>query len=142
MAKVRGAKDVRAAIQRAPVALQDEAVEEVTASTKRMYYDAKGRFATAAAYGSFWHGKAGMQNITGTVRRLYRFSVSKKMMRGRVGILSAASSRKAWYLRFFLYGTSRQPARNVHDDAFEAEKDVYTVNQTRALKRVITKVFK
>lgn len=142
MARVRGAKNVRAALRRAPQALRDEAIEEVTASTKRMHADAKGRFATAAAYGSFWHGKAGMQSITGTVRRLYRYSISKKMMRGRVGILSAASSRKAWYLRFFLFGTSRQPARNVHDDAFEAEKDVYTVNQSRALKRALSKVFK
>jgi len=95
---------------------------------------------TAAAYAPLWHGKSGMQNITGNARRSYRYSVSETKMKGRVGLLSAATERRAFYLGFFFYGTSHQPARNAHDDAFERERDVFILNQGRALERVVRKI--
>jgi len=141
MARVRGTKAIKAAIRRAGPALQDEALKEVRESSRRMYYDAQARFNIASAYAEFYHGKLGMQNITGNARRLYRWSISKKLLRGRVGILSPMSARRVFYLSIFLYGSINQPARPVHDDAFEAERDVYTQNQTRALRRVLARVF-
>lgn len=141
MARVRGAQAVRTAIRRAGPAVQDEALKEVRASTQRMYIDAMARFDTASSYADFYHGKRGMQNITGQARRLYRWSVSKKRLVGRVGVLSAASLRRVYYLWIFLYGSVNQPARPVHDDAFEAERDVYTLNQSRALNRVLSRLF-
>lgn len=141
MAKVRGTKAVRAAIRRATPDLRAAAIKEVAASTKAMHRDVQARFNTAATYAAFHHGKPGMQNIRGVIRRLYRYSVSKKQLRGRVGILSAASMRKAWMLKFFLFGSVNQPARNVHDDAFEAEREPYIQRQKRALERVLRRLF-
>lgn len=141
MAKVRGAADVKRAIRRAGPALEDEALKEVRVSSKRMHDDAMRRFATASSYAEFWHGKPGMQNITGNARRLYRWSVSRAKLQGRVGVLSPASMRRVYYLWIFLYGSVNQPARPVHDDAFEAERDPYIANQTRALQRVLSKLF-
>ncbi|MEL6310748.1 MAG: hypothetical protein AAFQ17_00020 [Pseudomonadota bacterium] len=141
MARVRGVKEVRKAILRAPQALKDEALDEVRNSTKAMHADVRRRFNTASSYAAFWHGGVGMQNISGQLRRLYRWSVSKSQLRGRVGILSRQSARRVFYLRFFLYGTRDQPARNVHDDAFEAEREVYIDAQTKALRRVLKKIF-
>lgn len=114
---------------------------EVRKSTKAMHDDAKRRFDSAASYAEFWHGKRGMQNITGRARRLYRWSVSRAKLLGRVGVLTPMSLRRVFYLSTFLYGSVNQPARPVHDDAFEAERDVYIQNQSRALRRVLRKIF-
>lgn len=141
MARVRGVRDVKAAIRKAGPAVEEEALTEVRKSTRRMHADAKLRFDTASSYASFYHGKRGMQNITGLARRLYRWSVSKRQLKGRVGVLSAQSARRVYYLRSFLYGSVNQPARPVHDDAFEAERDNYTANQSLALKRVLRRIF-
>jgi hypothetical protein len=140
MAKIRGAKELRAAIKRAGPALRKEATAEVRASTKRMHGTVMMLLGTAAMYAPLYHGGAGMQNITGTARRSYRFSVSEARMSGRVGLLSAAAESRAFHLRFFFYGTVHQPARNAHDDAFERERDVFIDNQTKALQRVVSQI--
>lgn len=106
-----------------------------------MLSDARARLNTAAQYAELYHGKPGMQNITGTFRRLYRRSISKKQLKGRVGLLSSTSVARAPQVRWFNDGTSHQPARPFHDDAFEAEEGPYITNQTRALRRVLTKIF-
>jgi len=140
MAKVRGGKELRAALKKAPPALREEAMVEVEASTRATHARAMAGFATAGSIAPFWHGKPGMQRITGLSRRLYRWSVSKAKMHGRVGLLTPASERRAFYLRVFLFGSKDQPARNVHDDAFEEERDPYIENQERALERVLRKL--
>lgn len=131
---------MKAALRRAPRHLQDEAMKEVEASTRAMHREAMAGFAIAARYAAFWHGQIGMRNITGTARRFYRWSVSRRMMRGRVGLLSRTAERRAFYLRFFLYGTRNQPARPVHDDAFEGEREVYIQRQAQALQRVVRRL--
>lgn len=138
MAKIRGAKELRAAIKRAGPALRKEATVEVRASTKRMHSRVMALLMTSGiAYAPHWHGGAAMQNITGTARRNYRYSVSERRMSGRVGLLSPAAERRAFHLGFYLYGTRHQPARNVHDDAFEDERDTFILNQGKALQRVL-----
>lgn len=137
MAKVRGAAAVRSTLRRMPKAIREEAIKEVRASTKRMHSQVMAMLATSSSYAAFWHGQPGMQNITGTARRAYRYSVSQTQMKGRVGLLSPAAERSAFYLRFFFYGSVHQPARPVHDDAFEEERDVFIQNQGRALERVL-----
>ena len=141
MAKVKGVRELRAAIRTAPRHLQEEVLKEVRASTKRMHRDAVQRFATAARYAPFFHGQAGMRRVTGNVKRFYRQTVSKARLLGRVGLLSERANRRAFYLRFFLDGTITQPARPVHDDAFEAERETFIINQKRALKKALTKIF-
>lgn len=140
MAKIRGAKELRAALRRAPADLKDEAMKEVKASTDRMHRRVMELLATASSYAEFWHGKPGMQNITGAARRNYRKSVSRVRMQGRVGLLSSSAERAAFYLRFFFYGTSHQPARPAHDEAFEDEKDTFIENQGKALERVLRRL--
>lgn len=146
MAKIRGAKELRAAIRKMPPDLKAEATKEVRASTKRMHRKVMELLNSAASYAPFWHGKPGMQNVTtalhaaGTARRNYRYSVVKQGMTGRVGLLSPAAERTAFHMRFFLYGTVHQPARNVHADAFESERDVFIDNQTKALGRVLSRL--
>lgn len=140
MVKIRGAKEVRAAIRAAGPDLRREAGKEVQASTKRMHREAMQMFATAATFAPFWHGKDGMQSITGAARRAYRYSTTRDGLKGRVGLLSSAALGRAFYLRFFLYGTAHQPARNVHDLAFEGERDVFMVNQGHALENVLRRM--
>lgn len=140
MAKIRGAKELRAAIKRAPAELRKEATDEVKASTKRMHETVMQLLNSAAIYAPLYHGGPGMQNITGNARRNYRYSIVDKGMRGRVGLLSPAAESKAFYLRMFFTGTVHQPARPAHDDAFEQERDVYIANQSRALARVIARL--
>lgn len=138
MAKIRGAKELRAAIRRAGPELRKQATAEVRASTKRMHSRVMRMLLTSGmAYAPHWHGKAAMQNITGNARRNYRYSVSERMMRGRVGLLSPAAESRAFYFRFYLFGTVHQPSRNVHDAAFEQERDVFIDNQQKALERVV-----
>lgn len=137
MAKIRGAKELRAAIKRAPKHLRDEATKEVRASTRRMHRHARELFNSAAQFAPLYHGGPGMQNITGLARSLYRYSLIDRGMRGRVGLLSASSESRGYYLRIFLSGSEHQPARPVHDVAFEAERDTFLVNQRRALGRVL-----
>ena len=140
MAKIRGSKELKAAIRRAGPDLRKEATAEVRKSTKQMHTTFMMLLNSAASYAAFWHGKPGMQNITGTARRSYRWSVSENRMSGRVGLLTPASERRAFHLGFFLYGTVHQPARNAHDDAFERERDVFIQNQGQALARVLRKI--
>lgn len=140
MVKISGARELRAAIKRAGPDLRAEAGREVKESTKRMHQEAMAGFATASAFAPFWHGKDGMQNISGAARRAYRQSVSRDGLTGRVGLLSSSALGKAFYLRFFLYGTSHQPARNVHDQAFEGERDAYVANQARAMTNVLRRM--
>ncbi len=140
MAKIRGAKELRAAIRNAPKDLRDEATKEVRASTIRMHRTVQMLLNSAAIYAPLWHGKAGMQNITGDARRSYRYSVVDKGMRGRVGLLSSQAERAAFHLRFFFYGSVHQPSRNAHDDAFERERDTYIDNQGKALERVLVRM--
>ncbi len=142
MAKTRGFRELRRRINRAPKVLQDEVLKEVRASTKRMHRDVIRKFETAASYAPFFHGEPGMRRVTGNARRFYRFSISKKRLLGRVGLLSRRAQKKAFYLHFFLYGTINQPARPVHDDQFEIEREVFYVNQKRALERVLPKLFR
>lgn len=140
MARVRGAKELRAAIKRLPADLRTEASKEVRASTMAMHRKVIELLSSAASYAPFWHGKAGMQNVTGAARRSFRYSVVDKGLTGRVGLLSAAAEQKAFYLRFFLHGSVHQPARNVFDDAFEGERDVFIANQLRALTSVLARL--
>lgn len=141
MAKIRGTRELKAAIRRAGPALRKEATEEVRASTKRMHSRVMALLMTSGiAYSPHWHGGAAMQNITGNARRNYRYSVSERRMSGRVGLLSPAAERRAFYLGFYLYGTVHQPSRNVHDDAFEAERDIFIDNQGKALERVLRQI--
>lgn len=140
MAKIRGAKELRAAIKRAGPDLRAEATKEVRESTRRMHRKVMELFNSSAIYAAFWHGGAGMQNISGNARRAYRYSIADRGMKGRVGLLSGAAEANAFYLRFFLSGTRHQAARPVHDDAFEAERDVYINNQGKALDRVLARM--
>jgi hypothetical protein len=137
MARIRGAKELRASLKKMSPALKNEAMKEVEASTKRMHETARMLMGTAAIYAPLWHGGAGMQDITGAARRNYRRSILRSQMRGRVGLLTPAAERAAFYLRFFIDGTVHQPARNFHDDAFERERDVFIRNQGLALERVL-----
>lgn len=137
MAKIRGAKELRRDIRALPAELRAEATKEVRESTKRMHRRVMQLLASAAFYAPFWHGGAGMQDITGAARRSYRYSVIDKGMRGRVGQLSPTAQRNGFYLRFFFYGSRHQPARPAHDEAFEDERDVFIANQGAALKRVL-----
>ena len=141
MARVRGGAQVRAALKRAPARLREEALEEVIASSKRMHDRAMRVFDTASSYARFYHGRTGMQNISGNARRYYRRTVSRATLVGRVGLLSGAANRNAFYLRYFNDGTSNQPARPVHDDAFEAEREAYIQAQTKALASVLKRLF-
>jgi len=139
--RLKGVKQLRAAILRADPELREEVLEEVENSTARMLSDARNRLNSAASYAEFHHGKRGMQNITGTFRRLYRRSISKKQLKGRGGLLSSTSVARAPQVRWFNDGTINQPARPFHDDAFEAEEDRFIKNQAPALRRALTKVF-
>lgn len=139
--KIHGVREIRRAIRRAPPILQEEAMREVRESTRAMHRAAMIGFNTASKYAAFYHGKMGMQSLSGIARRSYRYSVSSKRLSGRVGLLSSTSASRAFYLYFFMYGTVNQPARPVHDDAFDGEKDRYIDEQTKALRRVLSAIF-
>lgn len=141
MAKVRGAQDVRRAIKRAGPELEKQALQEVRKSSKRMYDDTMSGLNTASEYARFYHGGVGMQQLTGLFRRNYRWSISKRKLTGRVGFLSARAARAAYYAKWFFYGSENQPARPVHDDAFEANREPYIKAQTVALRSVLTRIF-
>lgn len=141
MAKIRGVREIRKAIHRAGPALEDEALEEVRKSSQAMYRAARANLDRASQFAPLYHGGAGMQNITGIARRNYRWSISKRQLKGRVGLLSSTANKKAFYLRFFNDGTVHQPARPFHDRAFEGERDTYLANQGVALRRVLAKLF-
>ncbi|MEY8117645.1 hypothetical protein AB9F26_05160 [Falsihalocynthiibacter sp. BN13B15] len=140
MAKIRGAKELRRALKHAPSALRKEATEEVKISSQTMYRRVMAGLATAGRLAPLWHGKIGMQRITGNARRFYRHSVSEKKMSGRVGLLTPGAHRSAFYLRMFFYGTYRQPARNIHEEVFEDEADGFVKAQQKALDRVVRKL--
>ena len=106
MVKLRGVKEIRAAIKRAGPDLRKAATKEVKVSIDRMHREAMQGFDGASMFAPFWHGKDGMQSITGAARRAYRKSVSRDGMTGRVGLLSSSALGHAYYLKFFLYGTS------------------------------------
>lgn len=142
MAKIVGVKQVKRAIRRAGDELTEEALVEVRKSTKAMFDDARAGFDTAGDIAPLYHGQRGMQSVSGVARRFYRWSVSKARLSGRVGLLSERANRMAFYLRFFNDGTVNQPARPVHDNAFENERETFIGNQTEALDRVLRKVFK
>lgn len=141
MAKVRGAKEVRRAIKRAGPEVQEMALKNVRKSAQQMHRDTMNGLETAAAYGPFYHGGLGMRRITGIFRRNYRWSISKTRLTGRVGFLSARAARAAFYASMFFYGTQTQPARPVHDDAFEANRESYIRNQTVGLRAALARIF-
>lgn len=141
MVKIRGSKELRAALRKAPRDLKREAIKEVRNSTRRMHRAVLAMLMTSGAtYAAHWHGLPQMQNLSGVARRNYRFSVSERRMSGRVGLLSSGAERAAFYLSFYFYGTVHQPARPVHDDAFEDERETFVSNQGRALAEVLRKM--
>jgi len=136
MARIRGAKETRAAIRRLPKAMRDEAAKPVKTSTERMYDDVRDRLAHAGEIAPLYHGKPGMQNITGAARRAYKKQLSRDGLTGRVGILKNEGDG-ALHLRIFFTGSVHQPARNVHDPAFELESEHFFRDQELALRRVL-----
>lgn len=140
MGKVRGAKEVRKAIRKAGPEIERQALEEVRDASRKMYQDTMNGLNTAAAYAPLYHGKPGMQNITGLFRRNYRWSISRAKLKGRVGFLSARAARNAFYAKWFFYGSENQPARPVHDDAFEANRELYIRAQSVALRAVLARL--
>lgn len=131
---------MRRAIRRAPQELQDEALVEVRRSAKKMHDSAKAKLNVASKFAPLWHGKIGMQNITGVFRRNYRWSVAKRSLRARVGVITPAAARKAPQIYWFNNGTVNQPARPFHDEAFEGEREPYIQNQKAALNSVLNKL--
>lgn len=129
------------ALRRAGPEVQKEAFKEVERSTKAIYDKTMSGFDHAGAIAPLFHGKPGMRNISGKARRLYRWSISKKQMKGRVGLLTKRSSRRAFYLSFFMFGTATQAARPVHQIASDSEKDAFEAAQRAALRRVFRKLF-
>ena len=140
MAKIIGGKELRARLMKLPVDLRLEASKEVKVSADRMQLEVMAGLNAAASYAPFWHGKIGMQNITGQARRNYKVKISNKGMTGRVGLTTTAARKRARYLRFFFAGTVHQPSRNVHSDVFELERVLFMVNQRKALQRVLAKL--
>ena len=141
MARVRGVKAIRAAIRAAPEELQEQAFEQVEISTKRMYRDVMQGLNIASQYAEFHHGETGMRDITGIARRTYKYSLGRRSLKVRVGLLSSAAFKQAIHLQYFFKGTPTQPARPVHDDVFEGEREVYYRNQQAALDAVMRQVF-
>lgn len=141
MAKVRGVNEVRKAIRRAGPEVQNMALEQVKKSSQQMHRDTMFGLETASSYAQFYHGGVGMQRLTNFFRRNYRWSISKSRLTGRVGFLSARAARSAFYASFFFYGTQNQPARPVHDDAFEANREPYIRAQTAGLRAALARIF-
>lgn len=142
MAKIVGTREVRRAIKAAGPELTDEILVEVRKSTQAMHQEAMEGFDTAGDIAPFYHGQQGMQSVSGIARRFYRWSVSKATLTGRVGLLTKRANKKAYYLHFFNEGTVNQPARPVHERAFELESEEFIQNQRKALVRTLRKVFK
>jgi hypothetical protein len=141
MAKITGANELRAAIRKLPEDLRKEATAEVRVSSKAMrdrvmqLFDSEGMKNTTVT-----NKQKGWVHVAGTARKNYRWSVTGKGMTGRVGLLTPAANRAAWYLKFFLWGSKHQPARDVTATAFEHERDVYIKNQEAALDRVLERL--
>lgn len=139
MAKIRGAKETRAAIRKLPADLREEAAQPVKSSTDRMYADVQDRLAHAGEIAPLYHGGPGMQNITGAAKRAYKKRITRDGLTGQVGILKNEGDG-ALALRIFFTGSVHQPARNVHDPAEEAERETFFREQSRVLPRVLAKL--
>jgi len=146
MARIRGAKELRADLKRLPEALREEAMKPVKASTVRMHRRVMELLNSASSLAPFYHGLPGMQDVdtplhpAGSARKSYRYSIVNKGLTGRVGQLSPGAERAGFHLYFFLNGTSHQPARPVHDIAFEEERNLFASAQQKALLNVLSRL--
>ncbi|MEO0623137.1 MAG: hypothetical protein AAF183_13000 [Pseudomonadota bacterium] len=114
-----GVREYRTALKDAPEDLQ----REVFGAIKQTVDGVHGR------------GKANLAAMTdeqsGTLRRLYRKTTSRRSLSGRVGYLSDAARFDVFYARFIHDGTIHMPARPFHGNAIEAEQEL---DQARMVK--------
>lgn len=135
MGKLRGTAGLKKELRAMGLDVADRAVEPIRKHTKEMRAEVMARL---NAYDDFHHGQKGFQNKTGNLRRFYRSSVSRKMLVGRVGLISKTAQAKAGRQAHFLfYGSSRQPARPAHDEVFELHEQEYIADQEKVLRDIL-----
>ena len=129
--RITGVREYRAALKFASPHLRDRVLEAIRATTIAVHARGKANIASMTT------------RRTGELSRLYRRSVSKKTLRGRVGYLSAASRGKVFYARFVHDGTASTgfgkgiTARPFHDNAVEAEHEQDTQRMVRARDKML-----
>ena len=131
MTRMKGIRQMRRALKRLPDDLKDQVRKEMQITLDGVH--ARGRANIAAMI-----PKAGNDVRTGNLKRLYRKSKVGKALKGRVGYLSRASFRKAWYARFVNDGTVKMTARPFHTNAVEAEKERDTRRMVLARNKAVT----
>lgn len=140
MAKIKGVRAVRAALKKAPPELRKQVGEVVESAVKSVHTQAKANL-------SAWIGTSpratvtvsGKQEPRRLLRRLYRMSVSKSALNGRVGYLSKETRAKAYYARFVHDGTAHSASHPFHQNAVDAVKPDFNADARSALKSALDK---
>lgn len=122
---IRGVRARRRAIRALPQALKDEAAATLEDTTAAVHAAGQANYDTMIV------------SRSGTGRRLYRRSVNRKALAGRVGYLSKKSQARAFYIRFLHDGTVHIAAKPFHDMAVESESGNYQDQMRAALARAL-----
>lgn len=125
MSQLKGVKKARARVRKLPDALDQKAVSAISDTVTEVH-------------------KAGRANIdnmvkrrSGVLRRRYMKSVRKQTKTGKVGYISKAARRAAFYARFVHDGTKLAAARPFHDLAVAETEGAYVRRMRRALGSTI-----
>jgi len=127
MSRIRGWKGARGRARARPGVLDEMVLDGLAATVTEVRQDA-------------WENINSMATRrTGILRRNYRKSMSKAKMTGRVGYITRAAKRKAFYARFIHDGTRYIQARPFHDIAVARQEGKHRARMARAQHRAVKK---
>jgi hypothetical protein len=124
--RVKGARELRSKLRRMPAALKAE-VREINEHAAR----------EAHASGLAWMDALGIGNITGQLRKQYRWKVSRNGLSARVGYLTKAARRKVFYAMFLHNGTRHIVARPFHQLAIDESRLKWATNLRSMLSQIV-----
>ena len=133
MSKVKGVSSAVRSLRTFKAALRVEAGDTVRETVEETYSAARANI-EALGIGRTPPGK-GHKGPRGQLRRQYRKSVTKNGVKGRVGYISAAARKKAFYARFVHDGTAKAPGRPFHDLAVDESEPRFAARARQAMAR-------
>ncbi len=127
--RVQGARELRAKLRRMPDALREE-VRAVNAYTAEATH----------ARGLQLMDDFGIGNVTGTLRKQYRWKVSRDGLSARVGYLTKAARRRAYYAMFLHNGTRFIVSRPWHQTAVDETRLRWATNLRSMISELVHSV--
>lgn len=138
MSKIKGVKSVRAALRKSSPALRREMGGVIAGTVEGVATSARANIeAMVGTSEKPYVMVKGVKMRRRLLRRLYKTWTSKGALKGRVGYITPAARRAAYYARFVHDGTAHSASRPFHQNAVDQHKPGFNRGASEALRRAL-----